>query len=113
MRLNPFGSGASRRALAAEIAALNRSTAVISFALDGTILDANENFLKAMGYTLDQVRGRHHSIFVTKEEAASAEYKAYAAGLEADPELWCRWSERYINWRQLEVLGLMSRGNWA
>lgn len=81
MRLNPFGSGASRRALAAEIAALNRSTAVISFALDGTILDANENFLKAMGYTLDQVRGRHHSIFVTKEEAASAEYKAFWARL--------------------------------
>lgn len=81
MRLNPFGSGASRRALAAEIAALNRSTAVISFALDGTILDANENFLKAMGYTLEQVRGRHHSIFVTKEEAASAEYKAFWARL--------------------------------
>ena len=77
MRLNPFGSGASRRDLAAEMAALNRSMAVISFALDGTILDANENFLKAMGYTLDQVRGRHHSIFVTKEEAASAEYKAF------------------------------------
>ncbi len=45
--------------------------------------------------------------------AASVEYKAYAARLEEDPQLWCKWSERYINWRQLEILGLMSKGNWA
>ena len=38
----------------------------------------------------------------------------YAAEtLKQDPELWCRWSEKYINWRQLEILGLMSKGNWA
>lgn len=43
----------------------------------------------------------------------SVEYKAYANGLEDQPELWCKWSERYINWRQLEILGLMSKGNWA
>jgi len=45
--------------------------------------------------------------------AESAEYKAYAEVLEDAPELWCKWSERYINWRQLEILGLMSKGNWA
>jgi hypothetical protein len=45
--------------------------------------------------------------------AGSAEYKAYVAQLEDNPELWCRWSEKYINWRQLEILGLMSKGNWA
>ena len=45
--------------------------------------------------------------------AASHEYKAYAAGLQEDPNLWCKWSERFINWRQLEILGLMSKGNWA
>ncbi|MDF1802468.1 glycosyltransferase family 2 protein [Thalassovita sp.] len=45
--------------------------------------------------------------------AASVEYKAYAEQLKDDPDLWCRWSERYINWRQLEILGLMSKGNWA
>ncbi|KZX98308.1 glycosyltransferase family 2 protein, partial [Sulfitobacter sp. HI0021] len=45
--------------------------------------------------------------------AASVEYKAYAAQLKDDPQLWCKWSERYINWRQLEILGLMSKGNWA
>lgn len=43
----------------------------------------------------------------------SAEYLAYARGLDEDPELWCKWSEKYINWRQLEILGLMSKGNWA
>jgi Glycosyl transferase family 2 len=45
--------------------------------------------------------------------AASAEYRAYAAGLADKTDLWCKWSEKYINWRQLEILGLMSKGNWA
>ena len=45
--------------------------------------------------------------------AASHEYRAYAEKLEDDPDLWCKWSEKYINWRQLEILGLMSKGNWA
>ena len=43
----------------------------------------------------------------------SVEYKAYAENVAATPELWCKWSEKYINWRQLEILGLMSKGNWA
>ena len=50
-------------------------------------------------------RGQHY--------AASVEYKAYAESMKDDPELWCKWSEKYINWRQLEILGLMSKGNWA
>jgi hypothetical protein len=41
------------------------------------------------------------------------EYKSYAADDEGDPDLWSQWSEQYINWRQLEILGLMSKGNWA
>lgn len=45
--------------------------------------------------------------------AASAEYKAYAEGLKDNPDFWTKWSEKYINWRQLEILGLMSKGNWA
>ncbi|WP_298259346.1 glycosyltransferase family 2 protein [uncultured Litoreibacter sp.] len=45
--------------------------------------------------------------------ANSHEYKAYHSGLSEDPDLWCKWSEKYINWRQLEILGLMSKGNWA
>lgn len=45
--------------------------------------------------------------------AASVEYRAYAETSGGDPELWSKWSEKYINWRQLEILGLMSKGNWA
>lgn len=45
--------------------------------------------------------------------ANSHEYKAYAEGLKDSADLWCKWSEQYINWRQLEILGLMSKGNWA
>lgn len=50
-------------------------------------------------------RGQHYN--------GSSEYKAYADTLGGNPELWCKWSEKYINWRQLEILGLMSKGNWA
>lgn len=45
--------------------------------------------------------------------ANSSEYAAYAGLSDQQSELWCKWSERYINWRQLEILGLMSKGNWA
>ncbi|MEM5476604.1 glycosyltransferase family 2 protein [Pacificibacter sp. AS14] len=45
--------------------------------------------------------------------AGSREYLAYHNRIKDDPELWCNWSEKYINWRQLEILGLMSKGNWA
>ena len=45
--------------------------------------------------------------------ADSYEYRAYAGRMSRDLHLWCKWSERYINWRQLEILGLMSKGNWA
>jgi len=45
--------------------------------------------------------------------ANSREYRAYSEHLSGQPDLWCKWSERYINWRQLEIIGLMSKGNWA
>ncbi|MDQ0314765.1 methyl-accepting chemotaxis protein [Amorphus orientalis] len=66
-----------RAAAAAEgqIAAINKSQAVIHFTPDGTILDANDNFLKAMGYKLDEIRGQHHSMFVEAGERASACYR--------------------------------------
>jgi hypothetical protein len=50
-------------------------------------------------------RGEHY--------AQSAEYRAYREGSTRERDLWCNWSEKYVNWRQLEVLGLMSKGNWA
>lgn len=57
--------------------ALNRSLAVIEFKLDGTILDANENFCKTMGYALDEIKGKHHSMFAIPAFAASHEYRAF------------------------------------
>lgn len=45
--------------------------------------------------------------------ANSHEYRAYRLAVSKEPDLWCKWSEKYINWRQLEILGLMSKGNWA
>ncbi|MCA0042086.1 glycosyltransferase family 2 protein [Celeribacter litoreus] len=45
--------------------------------------------------------------------ADSREFVAYHKQMEKDRDLWCKWSEKYINWRQLEILGLISKGNWA
>ena len=62
---------------AGQIAAINKSQAVIEFNMDGTILTANENFLKVLGYTLEEVRGRHHSMFVDESFRQSAEYRGF------------------------------------
>ena len=61
-------------ALAAEVAALRRSQAVIEFEPDGTIRDANDNFLGAVGYTRDEVVGRHHRMFMPDGEADTEAY---------------------------------------
>ena len=66
-----------RNDTAARLAALDRSQAIIEFTMDGTIITANANFLNAMGYTLDEVKGKHHSIFVEPAFRESAEYKAF------------------------------------
>ena len=73
--------GRSHRDNAAKVAAISRSQAVIEFALDGTIITANENFLDAMGYGLDEVAGRHHSMFCDPDYIKSAEYKSFWADL--------------------------------
>ncbi|MBZ5486790.1 PAS domain-containing methyl-accepting chemotaxis protein [Halomonas aquamarina] len=65
------------------IAALLRSTAVIEFNLDGTIITANEQFLQAMGYRLEQLIGQHHRMFCTSEQADSPEYTAFWAKLNS------------------------------
>jgi methyl-accepting chemotaxis protein len=61
--------------------ALNASQAIIEFKPDGTILTANANFLGAMGYSLDEIRGRHHSLFVEPVYRESAEYQEFWAKL--------------------------------
>ncbi|RLJ52123.1 glycosyl transferase family 2 [Litoreibacter meonggei] len=63
---------------------------------------------------LDTFTSKSEEELKRKEHFANShEYKAYHSGLVEDPDLWCKWSEKYINWRQLEILGLMSKGNWA
>jgi len=60
----------------ARLNAINRAMAVIEFSPDGTVLDANENFLNVLGYRLDEVKGRHHRLFCDNEFAQSPEYQA-------------------------------------
>lgn len=60
-----------------QIEAIRRSQAVITFSMDGLILDANDNYLQIMGYTLEEVKGKHHSLFVTKEYAESQDYAIF------------------------------------
>ena len=60
-----------------KIAAINRAQAVIEFDLHGNILHANENFLRLVKYSLDEVRGKHHRIFCEPEHADSQAYKAF------------------------------------
>ncbi len=67
--------------LLGKVEAIGRSQAVIEFNLDGTIITANDNFLKTLGYTLGEIQGKHHSMFVEPAYAASPEYKAFWAKL--------------------------------
>jgi len=62
---------------AAQIDAINRSQAVIHFEMDGTIKEANENFLELMGYEASEIEGKHHSIFCDEAFAKSAEYTKF------------------------------------
>ncbi len=70
-----------RTASTAKLEALSKAMAIIEFRLDGTILDANENFLKTVGYTLDEIKGKHHSLFVEPEYSQSSDYREFWAGL--------------------------------
>ncbi len=69
--------------LARQLQAIDRVLAVIEFELDGTVRDANANFLGALGYELAEIHGRHHSMFVLPEERGSAAYKKLWADLRA------------------------------
>ncbi|MEX5504982.1 PAS domain-containing methyl-accepting chemotaxis protein [Pseudomonas putida] len=59
----------------AKLAAISHSMAMIEFAPDGTILDANERFCQAMGYSADELRGKHHRLFCEPGYAQTAEYQ--------------------------------------
>lgn len=60
-----------------QLMAINRVQAVIEFSLDGTVLHANQNFLSVMGYSLDEIKGRHHSMFVDADYRTSNEYRSF------------------------------------
>jgi methyl-accepting chemotaxis protein len=69
-------NAAARNALT-QAAAISESQAVIEFDMDGTIITANENFLKALGYSLVEIKGKHHSLFVEASERDSAGYREF------------------------------------
>ncbi|MBO4227136.1 PAS domain-containing methyl-accepting chemotaxis protein [Bradyrhizobium neotropicale] len=66
---------------AGQIAAIDKSQAVIEFAMDGTVRTANANFLKTLGYTLHDIQGRHHSMFVDPAERDLPAYREFWAAL--------------------------------
>jgi len=68
---------ASEASMRSRIDAMSRSAAVIEFELDGTIVNANENFLSLLGYTLGEVQGKHHSMFVNEAARRSPEYRDF------------------------------------
>jgi methyl-accepting chemotaxis protein len=72
----PRASGADRKPRDI-VDAINRSQAIVEFALDGTVLNANEKFLVALGYSLNEVKGQHHSIFVDPAYRESPEYRLF------------------------------------
>ncbi len=80
----------ARANLKSQIQAIHRAQAVIEFALDGTILTANPNFLQLMQYQLSEIQGKHHRIFVEPQEATSEQYRQF--------------------WRQLQAESLSDRG---
>src|SRR6185312_5089125 len=87
---------------AAKLAAIDRVQAVIEFAMDGTILHANKNFLDAMGYQLHEIEGKHHSIFVDPHYARSREYE----------EFWRRLNDGQFELAEYKRLGKGGREVW-
>ncbi|WP_031335710.1 PAS domain-containing methyl-accepting chemotaxis protein [Rhodopseudomonas sp. B29] len=77
----PFIRNADRERAAALLAAIDRSQAVIEFDLDGTIRTANANFLELLGYTLREIQGKHHRIFVDPAEHNGTAYREFWSGL--------------------------------
>ncbi|MCA2960168.1 MAG: PAS domain-containing methyl-accepting chemotaxis protein [Silvanigrellales bacterium] len=71
------------RDLEGKLSAISRSQAVIEFNLDGLIQEANENFLNAMGYALEEIKGKHHSLFVDEAQRNGHEYKSFWQRLNA------------------------------
>jgi methyl-accepting chemotaxis protein len=74
------GNSAARDALA-QVAAIDKSQAMIEFTMDGTVVTTNQNFLDALGYRLEEIKGKHHQMFVAPAMRETAEYRAFWANL--------------------------------
>lgn len=88
-----------------QVAAIGRVQAVIEFGLDGAILNANDNFLRAMGYRIDEVRGRHHSMFVDPAFGNSAAYRQFWADLAAGHQQSGRFRRRGKDGQEVWIQG--------
>ena len=97
--MTAFDFGLNARAV---LAAMERSQAIIEFDLTGRILHANENFLRAVGYTLSDIVGQHHRMFVDPVEAQSKEYAAF----------WARLAEGHFDQRQYKRIAKGGREIW-
>lgn len=84
------------------LSALSRSLAIIAFEIDGTIISANENFCDTVGYRLDEIVGRHHSMFLEPDYARSREYK----------EFWARLARGEFDSREFRRIGKNGREVW-
>jgi methyl-accepting chemotaxis protein len=76
-------SESERLVMLAVLNAINRTQAIIEFAPDGTVLDANEVFQQTMGYPLQDLVGRHHRMFCREKDTESDDYRAFWARLAA------------------------------
>ncbi|MGL3606444.1 methyl-accepting chemotaxis protein [Rhizobium sp. G187] len=92
----------SRSDAGAVLEAMSRSQAIIEFSLDGKILTANENFCQAVGYSLSEIIGKHHRLFVDPAEASSADYTAF----------WARLSRGEFDRRQYKRIAKGGREIW-
>ena len=72
-----FGKISSAKENAAKAVAISKSHAVVELRLDGTVITANENSLKTFGYTLTEIQGKHHGMFVEASERSSPAYREF------------------------------------
>jgi methyl-accepting chemotaxis protein len=93
-----FG-GADAKAV---LEAMNKSQAIIEFKLDGTIITANENFCRALGYQLSELVGKHHRTFVDPAEVSSTDYK----------EFWAKLARGEFDRRQYKRIGKGGKDVW-
>ncbi len=88
--------------IAGQLAAIGKSQAVIEFNMDGTIITANDNFLRALGYSLAEIKGKHHSMFVDPAERSSSEYR----------ELWTKLNRGEFQSGEFKRIGKGGKDVW-